>query len=123
VAAGWFGTNMPGFFCDRAATEFPTAELMTTTVNHILTNKRRTSSGVHFDWTRILANAMHFDVWSADECESLRLTLDGSSPRDDPLHIIGCLRTCDLSDDAIAPGAEERPGPTSPTATRGSMES
>lgn len=100
VAVRWFETNLPGFFCLAGdGNRLPTAELITTNSDLLLTSERD-AGAPHSHWPRLLVTSNHFDMWTNAECSGLRLSVDELSG-DTRFHTIVSLRTADLTDEHL----------------------
>lgn len=109
VARRWFGANLPGYFCSLPNDRMPTAELITTNVYRLLSNKDDKKTGIHFDWRHLLSNAPHFEIWTSAECAGLEFAMDDRKWTKETSHLVVAMCISEISPDTLqARGGNER---------------
>lgn len=102
LAGHWFGENVPGFFSSLHRLErFPTAELITTKYENVLSRNVKSKGRAFFGWRRILVNASPYDVWTYEDYNGLQMTSKRLGVNDDGLHVIAALQTDALPEDEM----------------------
>lgn len=72
----WFRETIPGYFAtSNLANRLPFAELLCTAGDSIFATR---SSGLYFDWRRILVNPAEHEIWTKQGTTPLRFVLDRS---------------------------------------------
>lgn len=98
----WFKTNLPGYFCGRPTCRLPTAELLTTETDLLLTSETSKRTGSRSDWRHLVSNASLFDIWTLESCSGFQLSTSQSHRGDDQgLHMVAALRTVDVPEESI----------------------
>jgi hypothetical protein len=70
----WFHEHLPGYFSTSVAPDrFPLAELLTTESSELLPESR--GLGGDGKWRRLIANPWSHEVWSSEELNGLRFTM------------------------------------------------
>jgi len=101
VARRWFDANMPGFFCGLRDDRMPTAELITTQAQNLLSEEADGPTSIHFGWRRLLSNSSHFDVWTYADCSGLRFVTDDRGWTKETPHLVVALCASDVPEDVL----------------------